>query len=87
MASALGLMFRIKTKMKESIVMRASHQNHVAPASPVAATGTAPRDKLLPPKSQAPVAAIPGLHKYFYFIYEQRETSDVGLEGGTGFSL
>jgi hypothetical protein len=87
MASALGFMFWIETKMEEGVVMRTRDQNHVASASAVATTGTAPRDKLLPPKSQAPIPAIAGLHKYFYFINEQRETSDVGLEGGTGFSL
>src|SRR4051812_40578654 len=67
---ALRVVFRIETKMNQGVVRLARLHDHVPTAPPVAATGAATRDELLPAEGNATVAAVAGLDTDFRFIDE-----------------
>jgi hypothetical protein len=69
-ASALGLVFRIKAKLEQRVLMFISHKDYVAAAAAIAAARAAARDVLLPAKGQAAVAAIAGFDQNSDFIDE-----------------
>src|SRR6185437_1122180 len=68
--ATLGLVLRIVAKMEQRVVVRIRNQHYVAAAPAVAAAGTAARNEFLPPKSQAAVSSVAGLHGNDYFVYK-----------------
>ena len=61
-ASALGFVFGIETKVDERVVALAGFHDDVAAFAAVAAGRSAARNEFLPAKGQATVAAVAGLH-------------------------
>src|ERR1035438_857039 len=57
-ATAFGFMLRIEAKVHQRIVALAGFHDDVAALATVAAGGTAARDKLLPAKGHAAIAAV-----------------------------
>src|SRR6202011_662869 len=61
-AAALGLVFRIKTKMHQRIVTLAGFHDHIAALATIAAGWASARDELLPAEGEAAVTAVASLH-------------------------
>ncbi len=58
MASAFAFVLRVETKVDQRIVALARFQNDIAATAAVAAGRAAARDKFLPAKGHASVAAV-----------------------------
>src|SRR5260370_9950134 len=72
MASPLGSVFGIETKMDQGIMALAGFHNDVASLAAVAARGPATRNKLLATKREATVAAVAGFDANCGFINEHK---------------
>ena len=69
-ASTLSLVLWIEAEMHQRVMALAGFHNDVATVTAVAAGGPATRDKFLPPKGNATVAAVAGFDANFRFIDE-----------------
>src|SRR5205085_9687178 len=74
-AAALGGVFRIKAEVHQRIVALAGFHDDIAATAAIAAAGAAARDKLLPAKGHAAVAAVAGSNADFGFIDEHLRIS------------
>src|SRR5689334_7385058 len=79
-ASALGFVFGIEAEVHECVVALTRFHDDVAAASAVAAGWSAARDKLLPAKGHASIAAVSGFYANFGFVdeYGEKQLSAVG---------
>ena len=75
MTPALGLVFGIETEMHERVVALAGFHDDVAAFAAIAAGGSAARDKLLPPKGKAAVAAVTSFYADCGFVNKHRRWS------------
>src|SRR5664279_2851062 len=70
--ATLPLVLRVIAEMDQRVVALRGLHDHVAAAAAVAARGSAPGHKFLPPKGHAAVAAVAGFDANSYFIDEHR---------------
>src|ERR1039458_5815877 len=80
--AALRLVFRVEAELKQRIGVLATHHEDIAAAAAIAAARAAPRDVLLPAKSEATVAAVAGLHEDSDFINKHRNAKHGKAAGG-----
>src|SRR5438552_17080219 len=71
-ASAIGLEFAIVTVSQQRVVVWVGFKINVSAMAAITARGTASRNIFFAAKSDAAVAAVPGLHENFGFINEHR---------------
>jgi hypothetical protein len=67
-AAALGLVFRVISKVKKSIVVFARDQNDIPATAPVTSTGTASGNVFFATECEAAIAAVTGLYLDDNFI-------------------
>src|ERR1700728_2075674 len=79
-ATAFGFMLGIEAEVHQGIVAFAGFHDDVAALATVAAGGTPPRDKLLPAKGHAAIAAVSGLDPNFRLI-DKHGGNRKGLSG------
>src|ERR1700687_775010 len=72
MTPALGLVLGVKAEVNQRVVPLAGFHDDVAASSPIAATGSSARYKLLPAECHAAVAAGSGCDTNFGFVHEHR---------------
>ena len=60
--AAFRLMLRVEAEMEQRVLVRIATSDDVAAASAVAAARAAARNKLLPSKRKAAIAAVAGFH-------------------------
>src|SRR5947209_808352 len=70
MTPALRFIFRIKSEVHQRVVAFAGFHDYVAAAAAIAARGPAARNKFLPAKRHAAVAAVAGLYTNYCLINE-----------------